>query len=129
MDCSPPGSSVHGSFQARALAWGATAFSHPQLCSDVKKPRKNQGEKEKRKHCLDQCCRLVAICGNSDYRSRVDGHSIFPSSARLPVKYYRAPRSLLGVVSEGELKPGQMIPKPVSTGTFNLHSLKANHME
>ena len=27
MDCSPPGSSVHGIFQARALEWGATAFS------------------------------------------------------------------------------------------------------
>ena len=26
-DCSLPGSSVHGSFQARALEWGATAFS------------------------------------------------------------------------------------------------------
>ena len=27
MDCSPPGSSVHGIFQARVLAWGAIAFS------------------------------------------------------------------------------------------------------
>ena len=27
MDCSPPGSSVHGIFQARTLEWGATAFS------------------------------------------------------------------------------------------------------
>ena len=27
MDCSLPGSSVHGIFQARALEWGATAFS------------------------------------------------------------------------------------------------------
>ena len=27
MDCSPPGSSVHGNFQARVLEWGATAFS------------------------------------------------------------------------------------------------------
>ena len=27
MDCSPPGSSVHGSFQARVLEWGARAFS------------------------------------------------------------------------------------------------------
>ena len=27
MDCSPPGSSAHGIFQARALEWGATAFS------------------------------------------------------------------------------------------------------
>ena len=27
MDCSPPGSSVHGTFQARVLEWGAVAFS------------------------------------------------------------------------------------------------------
>ena len=27
MDCSLPGSSVHGIFQARVLEWGATAFS------------------------------------------------------------------------------------------------------
>ena len=28
MDCSLPGSSIHGIFQARVLEWGATAFSH-----------------------------------------------------------------------------------------------------
>ena len=27
MDCSPPGTAVHGIFQARELEWGATAFS------------------------------------------------------------------------------------------------------
>ena len=27
MGCSPPGSSVHGIFQARGLEWGAIAFS------------------------------------------------------------------------------------------------------
>ena len=27
MDCSPPGSAAHGIFQARALEWGAIAFS------------------------------------------------------------------------------------------------------
>ena len=27
MDCSQPGSSVHGIFQARVLEWGAIAFS------------------------------------------------------------------------------------------------------
>ena len=27
MDCSPPGSSVNGIFQARVLEWGAIAFS------------------------------------------------------------------------------------------------------
>ena len=28
LDCSPPGSSVHGIFQARVLEWGAIAFSY-----------------------------------------------------------------------------------------------------
>ena len=28
MDCSPPGSSVHGIFQARVLEWGAIDFSY-----------------------------------------------------------------------------------------------------
>ena len=27
MDCSPPGSSIHGILQARVLEWGATSFS------------------------------------------------------------------------------------------------------
>ena len=27
LDCSPPGASVHGIFQARVLEWGAIAFS------------------------------------------------------------------------------------------------------
>ena len=31
MDCSPPGSSIHGMFQARVLEWGATAFSKYML--------------------------------------------------------------------------------------------------
>ena len=31
MDCSLPGSSVHGIFQARVLEWGAIAFSDTDL--------------------------------------------------------------------------------------------------
>jgi len=31
MDCSPPGSSAHGTFQATVLEWGAIAFSGPLL--------------------------------------------------------------------------------------------------
>ena len=27
VDCSPPGSSIHGIFQARVLEWGAISFS------------------------------------------------------------------------------------------------------
>ena len=30
MDCSPPGSSIHGIFQARVLEWGAIAFSESE---------------------------------------------------------------------------------------------------
>ena len=47
MDCSPPGSSIHGSFQARVLEWGAIAFSHKKseepykshLCGDSLKDK------------------------------------------------------------------------------------------
>ena len=36
MDCSLPGSSVHGIFQARVLEWGAIAFSITNLDSILK---------------------------------------------------------------------------------------------
>ena len=38
MDCSPPGSSIHGIFQARVLEWGAIAFSTPELHFTLKIP-------------------------------------------------------------------------------------------
>ena len=41
MDCSPPGSSVHGIFQARVLEWGAIAFS-ANICWIIKKARQFQ---------------------------------------------------------------------------------------
>ena len=34
MDCSPPGSSIHGILQARVLEWGAIAFSDLSLHSN-----------------------------------------------------------------------------------------------
>ena len=36
MDCSPPGSSVHGIFQARVLEWGAIAFSVSSLLESMR---------------------------------------------------------------------------------------------
>ena len=39
MDCSLPGSSVHGIFQASVLEWGAIAFSGVQGSRSQKKPR------------------------------------------------------------------------------------------
>ena len=37
MDCSPPGSSIHGIFQARVLEWGAIAFSRPSRTNTKKR--------------------------------------------------------------------------------------------
>ena len=36
MDCSPPGSSIHGIFQARVLEWGAIAFSDVKVMGSQK---------------------------------------------------------------------------------------------
>ena len=46
MDCSLPGSSIHGILQARVLEWGAIAFSEcllgsPKYTTDTKKERIN----------------------------------------------------------------------------------------
>ena len=45
MDCSPPGSSVHGIFQARVLEWGAIAFSEKNGIGDLicKAEKEKQG--------------------------------------------------------------------------------------
>ena len=40
MDCSPPGSSVHGIFQARVLEWVAIAFSVTPS-GQIKKTKQN----------------------------------------------------------------------------------------
>ena len=37
MDCSPPGSSIHGIFQARVLEWGALAFCIDACYREAKK--------------------------------------------------------------------------------------------
>ena len=39
VDCSLPGSPVHGIFQARVLEWGAIAFSQPPLGMDIPRPQ------------------------------------------------------------------------------------------
>jgi len=40
MDCSPPGPSVHGIFQARVLEWGAIAFSDNGILLGHKKNKR-----------------------------------------------------------------------------------------
>ena len=56
MDCSPPGSSVHGIFQARVLEWGAIAFSGEWYSHC----EKQFGSSLKSKHTSNVCvCVLV----------------------------------------------------------------------
>jgi len=45
MDCSPPGFSAHGIFQARVLEWVAIAFSPPAI-SSILFPKLNNIKKE-----------------------------------------------------------------------------------
>ena len=42
MDCSLPGSSAHGIFQARVLEWGAIAFSEIYIHTHIKRKKKKQ---------------------------------------------------------------------------------------
>ena len=46
MDCSLPGSSVHGIFQARILEWGAIAFSELNLEKVEKKWKQKKKNKK-----------------------------------------------------------------------------------
>ena len=46
MDCSLPGSSVHGIFQARVLEWGAIAFSEKRLRYQQKEGERGKEDKE-----------------------------------------------------------------------------------
>ena len=43
MDCSPPGSSIHGIFQAGVLEWGAIAFSKNAGTTQLTKTRTSSG--------------------------------------------------------------------------------------
>ena len=45
MDCSLPGSSVHGIFQARVLEWGAITFSDDKPRQHIKKQRHHSADK------------------------------------------------------------------------------------
>ena len=44
MDCSPPGSSVHGILRARVLEWGAIAFSKVNVYVVLKKKKKKKSD-------------------------------------------------------------------------------------
>ena len=60
MDCSPPGSSIHGIFQARVLEWGAIAFSGRIYLqgsngeTDIENRLMDMGRGEERMRCMER---------------------------------------------------------------------------
>ena len=57
-DCSLPGSSVHGIFQARVLEWGAIAFSNREVQTDANQGREGPETREEQRE--KQQCSLGA---------------------------------------------------------------------
>ena len=76
MDCSLPGSSIHGIFQARVLEWGATAFSDmqmtPPLWQKVKRTKEplDESEEESEKIGLKFNIQKTKIMASSPITSR-----------------------------------------------------------
>ena len=58
MDCSLPGSSVHGVFQARVLEWSAIAFS----CKKAESLFTYKNTEEREKKCVCVCVLVTQVC-------------------------------------------------------------------
>ena len=79
MDCSPPGSPIHGIFQARVLEWGAIAFSvgfvteHKFMCptQEVKQNGTSVGSRER--FIAGPCKETGGCCPQVQTPQRVSG--------------------------------------------------------
>ena len=68
MDCSPPGSSVHGIFQARVLEWVAIAFSNDYTT----------------KHNLQNQCNPYQIINGIFHRTRTKNFTVHVETQKTP---------------------------------------------
>ena len=77
MDCSPPGSSAHGIFQARVLEWGAIAFSATPI---------DYCKKKKKKQVLTMIWRnwnpIVLLVGMSNGTTPVRNINVLPQKIK-----------------------------------------------
>ena len=70
MDCSPPGSSIYGTFQARVLEWGAIAFSrHLEI-----KPHDNTERQALRTYFIDVETKTQVPTEDSEYKTKIRVH-------------------------------------------------------
>ena len=65
MDCSPPGSSIHGIFQARVLEWGAIAFSVNNCQQNIIWNRIGQKKVKVAKSCPTPSGQNTGVCSLS----------------------------------------------------------------
>ena len=70
MDCSPPGSSIHGSFQARVLEWGAIAFSEELADRCVKEAHCSSGT-------TGSECFMEGTSGRWSFSFQTQSHSLW----------------------------------------------------
>ena len=63
MDCSPPGFSVHGIFQARALEWGAIAFSRGDTLGASNSASGNHENEEEQRQGNQACSGKLLFFG------------------------------------------------------------------
>jgi len=102
VDCSPPGSSVHGIFQAKVLEWGVTAFSSHTLLE----------------HYISCCpsCQLTWCCQNpcdpsSCTTSTPGPHRGKPKSSRAASGANPSGRPRGSVTKEEDPKPSHQLYK------------------
>ena len=80
MDCSPPGSSIHGIFQARVLEWGAIAFSDSCL--------KNTNDRGAWRATVHGVAKNLTQLKRLSTHARIQGksaHSLTPDKAKFRV--------------------------------------------
>ena len=87
VDCSPPGSSIHGIFQARVLEWGAIAFS-----ATTAQPESNPSS-------LKSSLFLFIICTASSVSMLISDHQATFSALTLPC---------LSMCPSGSLQPAHL---------------------
>ena len=67
MDCSPPGSSVHGVFQARVLEWGAIDFSKHNMVKKSSSSLNLKKKKHRNKEAFSQKKQFTYQGGKSEW--------------------------------------------------------------
>ena len=101
MDCSLPGSSVHGIFQARVLEWGAIAFSEKYLGSLKNSWEKKRIEEKSRKGKI--AWRDKKDFFSDQYKEIVEGNGTHSSTLAWKIPWMEEPGRLQ---SMGSLRVG-----------------------